>query len=67
MSIRKSRVTIYMEFFEPQNTEWLENRIRELAREKKLPPFNELSVMIDHKNLKRVSDKPLVILREDLT
>jgi hypothetical protein len=64
MSLKKSRMMVYVEFFKPQNPRHIEGKLRELAKERTLPPFRKLTVMIDHKNMKStdsITKHPLVL------
>ena len=72
MGVKKSLVTIFIEFFKPQDLTELEENIRKLARYGMFPPFATLIVMCDHKNMKPIPYKdfktksPLVIKEGDI-
>lgn len=67
--IKKSRAIVYIEFFQPQNMMILEDKLRRLQKDGYLPPFRQLTVMVDHKNLKNIlsiTKHPLVIKDDEI-
>lgn len=60
-NIRKSRYVLYIEFMQPQNPEQIENQLRYAIERKILPPMRELMIGIDYKNMKPISQVPMVI------
>lgn len=68
MSVKKSRVAIYIEFFRPQELIELEQSLRKSVKKKHFPAFRTLFIGIDYKGLrnqKRVEEEiPLVDVNE---
>lgn len=60
MTVRKSLVTVFFEFFRPVNLEELEEKMREMVKKKQFPPFATMICMIDHKGMKNIKghEKP---------
>lgn len=61
INTKKSRYVLYIEFMQPHNPEHIENQIRYAMDKKIIPPVRELMIGIDYKNMKPISQVPLVI------
>jgi hypothetical protein len=66
MNLKKSKMIISIEFFESQKPEQIENQLRYAVEKKIIPPFRDLDIMIDYKNLRQIPSTPLIINREEL-
>lgn len=64
-NLKKSRVLLYIEFFHSQNLEEFEEKIRKLSSQKKFPPFRNIIVGCDYKNLKRIPNTPMVLPHDE--
>lgn len=56
MSVKKSRVVVFIEFFNPQNLEILDSQIRELVKKNKFPAFRTMMIGCDYKGLRNIND-----------
>ena len=66
MGIKKSKMVLTIEFFESQQPEHIENQLRYAVEKKIIPPFRNLDIMIDYKNLKHMPSIPLIINKEEM-
>lgn len=58
---KKSRYVIYLEFMQPCSPEHIENQFRYAVEKRILPPFKELMIGIDHKNMRPINTSDITV------
>lgn len=61
MSVKKSVMILYLEFYHPQDIAELESSLRTLSKKKKFPAFRKLIPMINYRNMKGIRDVKTMI------